>query len=122
MILHNIDNRSHQRPCLPRKGTSRLKYNAKIGITPVKTVHQTDKQFHVIIAPRHEMASAEIEPAKPWQPSPELFFYMNERPLQNIRTALAVTVTMEPLDTFRQRLWHLVSRDTEACARSTRII
>ena len=88
----------------------------------MEILHHLDQQFGVVFLVGHQMASAEVDPFQLREPCRELVFDMCQGVLELFGSALAMAMAMEALDVGRQLLRQLISGDTEARARCTRVI
>ena len=100
-ILHHIHHLGHQRPGLPSKGTARFHDDAQMRMACTEVVEQTDEQFHIIVRPRHQVATTEVDPFQPIEPRSEAPFDVLERVAESLTAALAMAMNVESVHPFR---------------------
>ena len=122
LVLNNIDHRRHQWTCLPGESAARLKDDLQMRITLVESLHDAYQTLNVIIGTGHQMAPTEIDPLNLREPTGELFFYMLQRTLENIRATLAMTMAMEAMQISRQHIRQLIGSNAKTRTWGTGVI
>lgn len=122
VVLDDIDDLRHKRPCLPGEGAARLEDDMQVGIATMQALQDMNKVFNVIVLARHQMSATKIKPFELWEPLAELRFKVLQCMLQSRGGTFAMTMTMETLDTGWQYLGQLLRKDTKATTRGTGIV